>query len=48
MSAMTNHLWDLDASAFLNRHSADLTPVGRMAPTNFYPLLAGTASDEQV
>jgi len=42
--AMLRVLWNESAGYFQNRRSADLTPIERMAPTHFYPLLAGPAS----
>ena len=43
--AMQALLWNESASYFQNKRSdAALTPVERMAPTHFYPLLAGPAA----
>tara|TARA_B110000208_G_scaffold134378_1_gene162547 strand:- start:163 stop:1869 length:1707 start_codon:yes stop_codon:yes gene_type:complete len=41
--AMLALLWNDTAKYFQNKRSKDLTPVERMAPTHFYPLLAGPA-----
>lgn len=40
-AAMLANLWNSSAGYFQNRLSKDLSPVERMAPTHFYPLLAG-------
>ena len=39
--AMLKTLWNESAGYFQNKLSADLAPVDRMAPTHFYPMLAG-------
>jgi hypothetical protein len=39
--AMLANLWNSSAGYFQNRLSKDLSPVERMAPTHFYPMLAG-------
>ena len=39
--AMLTHLWNESAGYFQNKLSGDLSPVERMAPTHFYPLLVG-------
>ena len=39
--AVLANLWNSSAGCFQNRLSKDLSPVARMAPTNFYPMLAG-------
>jgi hypothetical protein len=49
--AMLGNLWNASAGYFQNKLSKDLAPVERMAPTHFYPLLAGPEvgpSTEQV
>ena len=42
-AAMLGRLWNESAASFQNKASADLAPIERMAPTHFYPLLAGPA-----
>jgi hypothetical protein len=41
---MQKLLWNASAAYFQNKLSADLSPIERMAPTHFYPLLAGPAA----
>lgn len=47
-AAMHTTLWDESRGSFVNKHSADLTVIDRMAPTHFYPLLAATSNENQV
>ena len=46
-ASMHASLWDGERGYFVNRRSGGAV-VPSMAPTNFYPLLAATASTEQV
>jgi len=47
-SAMQVTLWDENRSAFVNKLSANEAIIDTMAPTHFYPLLAGTSTASQV
>lgn len=50
-AAMLKVLWNETAGYFQNKLSADLSPVERMAPTHFYPMLVGPSkgpSEKQV
>jgi len=38
---MLKLLWNESAGFFQNKMSADNAPIERMAPTHFYPMLAG-------
>lgn len=38
---MVTNLWNESAGVFQNKHNAPLSPIEIVAPTHFYPLLAG-------
>ena len=43
VNAVLPKLWNASAGYYQNKRSKDLSPIARMAPTHFYPLLAGPA-----